>query len=279
MASPNIAKRARANTAGDTHLQHVEASTNQNSVNEAPINEAPVPSPKEMIKLKAEGLAELLHKAAKAHPDVNTMVTAAINSMMEERKKRIVDFDQYSKSIWSAINVRHSSKKGSKQYDLSFDVASEVSSTISHIANQCAEFSNPRTRLNGLETLRKIGKTICLSSNDTLGHEVQKQFQSDPSLENAMHDIVSEMSPAEREVVMNGPLWQKLDELEQLANDYCVFEGLHAVMDLIQGEGGNDAGEEEESEDDEDEDEEDYDEDEYDEEDEYGVTGDEHDIC
>lgn len=277
MASSKSAKRARANTAGDTHLQLVEASATHESANEAPTNETPVPSPKEMINLKAEGLAELLHKAAKAHPDVNTMVTAAINSMMEERKNHIIDFENYSKSIWSEINVRHSSKKGSKQYELSFDVASEVSSTISHIANQCAEFPNLQTRLNGLETLHNIGRTICLSSNDTLGHEVQKQFQSDPSLENAMHDIVSGMSAEEREVVLNGPLWQKLEELEQIANDYCVFEGLHAVMNLIQGEGGHDAGEAEQNEDEEDE--EDYDEDEYDEEDEYGVTGDEHDIC
>ncbi|KAJ6084583.1 hypothetical protein N7486_011383 [Penicillium sp. IBT 16267x] len=273
MASSKIGKRARANTAGDTHLQLIEASANQTSANEAPVLSA-----KEMISLKAEGLAELLHEAAKLHPDVNHMVITAINSMIEERKKRVIDFDHYSKSIWSEINVRYKSMKGSKQYDISFDVASEVSSTISHIANQCAEFPNPRTRRNGLETLRKIGKTICLSSNDTLGHEVQKQFQADECLENAMHDIVSEMSAEERQIVSHGPLWQKLEELEQLANDYCVFEGLHAVMGLIQGEGGEDEDEEEQTED-EGNDEDDFDEEEYDEKDEYGVTGDEHDIC
>ncbi|KAJ5935789.1 hypothetical protein N7466_005336 [Penicillium verhagenii] len=267
MATSKMSKRARANTAGDIHIQLNEGSASGTLANES---QPPVPSPQEMQGLKAEQLTELLHKAAALHPDVNLMITTAIEKSREERQKHVVNFDQYSGSIWRQINVDYSSMRGSKQYEMAFDVAGSVSSTISLIAAKCAQFANPQTRRNGLETLRKIGKTICLSSNDTLGHEVQKQFQSDPSLENAMHDIVAEMSTEEREAIQRDPLWQKLEELEALANDHCVFDGLRGVLETIQGVGDDD---------DSDEGSEEGENEEYDEADEYGVTGDEHDVC
>lgn len=255
MTSPQVGKRARANTAGDDHTQLAEIS---------------IPTQDQLKVLKPERVVELLQMAAMKHADVNAMVLQAIQSAQEEHKNRPIDFDYHSKSIWQKLNVTFRSMKGSKQYDISFDVAGEISSTISSIAEKCAEFPNPQNRRSGLETLRKIGKTICLSSNDTLGHEVQKQFQSDPCLENAMCDIVSEMSPQEKEDIYNAEmgsesLLAKLVELEKLAESYCVFEGLGEVLDLIKGEAGEHKGEDES-----DDDEERYDDSE---------DGDENDVC
>ncbi|KAJ5767507.1 hypothetical protein N7533_000090 [Penicillium manginii] len=245
MTSPQVAKRARANTAGDDLIQLTERS---------------IPTKEQLGTLKIDCLLELLRNASMKHPDVNATVTSAIQSAQEERRKHVIDFDHYSKSIWKTINVTYRSRKGSKQYEVAFDVAGDISSTISRIAEQCTEFPSPGNRRSGLETLRKIGKTICLSSNGTLGHEVQKEFQSDPCLENAMYDIVSEMSPEERDNIVNdlmGPesLFTKLNELKKLAEGYCIFEGLGNVLDLIQGVEGEDESEGEEEEDDEDEDE------------------------
>lgn len=106
-------------------------------------------------------------------------------------------------------------------------------------------FANPKTRFNGLSVLRKIGKTIALSSNDTLGNEVQKQFQYDSSLEDGMFKIVSSMKPEERQTIRQDEtseeaLWPKLHELQELGADYCIFGGLGKVLDLLDGGEGED---------------------------------------
>ncbi|KAJ5375926.1 hypothetical protein N7509_012812 [Penicillium cosmopolitanum] len=248
MTSPQVAKRARANTAGDDHTQLTEIS---------------IPTQEQLKILTTDRVVELLQMASMKHADVNAMVLNAIQSAQDERRNRVIDFDYHSKSIWKTINVTYRSMKGSRQYDIAFDVAGEISSTISSIAARCVEFPNPRNRRSGLETLRKIGKTICLSSNDTLGHEVQQQFQSDPCLENAMCDIVSEMSAQEKEDICNEAMGSesliaKLEELAKLAESCCVFEGIGEVLDLLRGEevegGSQDESEEEGYDEDEDED-------------------------
>jgi len=64
--------------------------------------------------------------------------------------------------------------RGGAQYDKSFEVAMDIVDIIETITKQCGPIASPQTRLNGLSVLRKIGKTIALSSNDVIGHEVQK---------------------------------------------------------------------------------------------------------
>lgn len=87
---------------------------------------------------------------------------------------------------------------GSRQHDMSFDVTNEAESDIKSIAKQCNANVSAGTRYNGLSVLRKIGKTICLSSNDTLGHKMQKQFGFNRVLEEGMLAIVGVMTPEER---------------------------------------------------------------------------------
>ncbi|KAJ5273813.1 hypothetical protein N7478_008938 [Penicillium angulare] len=274
MSAPTVTKRARANTAGDTLAQ--SSTDAETTPQQASGGVQPSPTEEELQLLKLPQLSELLKRAAEMHPDVNAMVTDAIKEEREKRQKVVINFDHYSSSIWKSINITYRSMSGSKQYDMAWDVAGSVTSTVGMIAQKCDAMASPQTRLNGLSALRKIGKTIILS-NDTLGSEVRKQFQSDPSLENAMHDIVSAMSVEERGAIMeddsgSGSLWDRLDELENLAHGYCVFEGLKQVLDLIEGKDGDYEGS------DNDDEELEGEEDEL-EEDEYGATGDERDIC
>ncbi|KAJ5632090.1 hypothetical protein N7490_008429 [Penicillium lividum] len=275
MASSNIAKRARANTAGDIHLQ-----TNETS-DETPANEILVPLPEEIRNLDIYEISHLLHEAAKRHPDVSALVEASIQ---QERLNRVIDFAPSIQSVWAKLNIQNRSMSATTQRSIAFDVAGAVSSTISHISEQCAEYPTDRNRFNGLAALRKIGKIIGLSSNTVLGLEVLKQFESDPCLENAMHDIVYEMSTQEREAVTKTPLWEKLGELEELEKDgRCIFRGIAEVLNTlmfvkkVESDGRGyynpyvdckDPADEENDEDEGDEDE-----------DEYGRTGDEHDIC
>lgn len=107
-----------------------------------------------------------------------------------------------------------------------------------------------------METLRKIGKTICLSSNDTLGHEVQKQFQQSECFTEAMEAIVDSMNDEERawmcEINDGRSIFaEKMEELRNLSADYCVFDSLYVVIDELYGEEeGEDGDEDEENEND-----------------------------
>jgi hypothetical protein len=144
--------------------------------------------------------------------------------------------------------------RGSKQYDHSFSVFSEVTSTIESIGSQAGlQHASFGTKRSGLETLRKIGKTICMSSRDTLCHEVKKQFQHDSSFVEAMDGIVAVLTIEEREKMCNLHDWrstflQKMEELQGLADGHCVFEELGQVVDKLcgKGEGDDDENEEEE---------------------------------
>ncbi|KAJ5621904.1 hypothetical protein N7528_005136 [Penicillium herquei] len=293
MSEAQPTKRARANTAGEDLKPNNVIEESQQQATEQPHQK---PTDQEMKLLNSTIIKELLTKAADMHPDVNTLVWDAIRRVQEQHRQRVINFDHYSSSVWKQINVTYRSMRGGKQYEMAWEVVGDVVATITTISGQCDEFSSPQTRKNGLSVLRKIGKTICLSSNDTLGHEVQKQFQSDPSLERGMYDIVSAMSVEERQSIVddvdtaNG-LWSKMKELQQLAEGYCVFEGLWKVMSLLSGDKNHEGFDDDIDDDDDDEDEDDDDTDDdmegefgedgnedYDEEDMHVQTGDEHDI-
>lgn len=182
-----------------------------------------------------------------------SMVDNAIRIIREKEQNRIINFDHYSSSVWQSINTEYRSMRDAEQYDVSFEVAQDVVDTIKSITKQCGQFTNPQTRFNGLSVLRKIGKTIALSSNDTLGHEVQRQFQWDASLVEGMLEILDSMTAEEileirEDEASPESLWPKLQELEELANDYCIHPGLGAVLNRLDPGGHRDEEERDEEE-------------------------------
>jgi hypothetical protein len=85
-----------------------------------------------------------------------------------------------------------------------------------------------------LETLRKIGKTILLSS-DTLGHEVRRRFQGHSQLEDAMLEIMENFRDGECQKMCGtndgrSTFLDRLVELNSLTGVYGVFEGLEEVV-------------------------------------------------
>ncbi|KOS42096.1 hypothetical protein ACN38_g7007 [Penicillium nordicum] len=242
MAGRESAKRARSNTIGDAHI----------NTRAPPAEEIS----QQIQHLSRQSVTDILTQAAQTHPDVMSMVDDAIRIIREKEQNRIISFDHYSSSVWKSINITYRSMRGAKQYDVSFEVAQEVVDAIKSITKQCGPFTNPQTRFNGLSVLRKIGKTIALSSNDTLGHEVRKQFQWGASLVEGMLEILDSMTAEEileirEDEASPESLWPKLQELEELANDYCIHPGLEAVLNRLGPDGHRDeeAYEDEENED------------------------------
>ncbi|KAF1940194.1 hypothetical protein EJ02DRAFT_238337 [Clathrospora elynae] len=174
-----------------------------------------------------------------------------INPASLQQQPRPIGFDHYSKDVWHAINDDYDHLSSSKQYEKAFDVFDEVTSIIKAVKCECV--SQPAsfgTKRSGLETLRKIAKTICLSSGDTFGHELQKQFQHDCTLEDAMSAIVSAMNDTEFRDMCDwndgrSTFMQKMHELKRLADGYRLFGELDEVFADLGGESEKDDEEEE----------------------------------
>ena len=152
---------------------------------------------------------------------------------------RVISFDYLSKSAWHALNTKYASSSGSEEYESSWDAKQEVTDAIEAIREQVKPESSFGTKKNALETLRKIGKSICLAP-DTLGHEVVKQFQSDDCLEDAMKEILQTMTAEERIDIAKstdakGQFMDKMDELVGLADGYCIFEALTEIVRMLEG--------------------------------------------
>lgn len=126
---------------------------------------------------------------------------------------------------------------------------------IKAIGQQVKAVSSFETKVNALETLRKIAKTILLS-NDILGHEVGKQFQSESVLVETSEAILEMMSPGDRVLAGNnvsepgkGTLLDKMKWVRATADSH-VIEGLKVsnMCNELEGEDKDDDSDEEDDE-------------------------------
>lgn len=192
-----------------------------------------------------------LKTTAAAHKDVVELVSSEHARIVAAERAKVIDFDHYSKSAWKVTNVTYSRLSGSKQYDASFDAASSVQDDIKAIGKAATPHASYGPKKSALETLRKIGKTIALSTG-TIGHEVQKQFQWDHYLERTMLQIAKSMTDEEQAKMLTDEFAEKLVELEGLAEDHCIFEKLKDVRLVLSGEQASSDGKTEDEDEDED---------------------------
>ncbi|KAF1960077.1 hypothetical protein CC80DRAFT_489303 [Byssothecium circinans] len=229
----NIRKRQRANTNGDSTapLPPILATEDLSAYIDA-------------LHASDNGalLKRMMLQLAISDTHTATYVSQNYVNLLAREQARVIDFDHYSKDVWHKLNSDYEHLSGSKAYDISWDVQSAIVARINKIGSKAGnEHTSFGTKRSGLETLRKIGKTICLSSNDTLGHEVQKQFGHETSLEDAMYTIVEAMSEEQRERMCEvhdgrSTFLEELVELKGLDGSHCVFEGLEGVISLLTGE-------------------------------------------
>lgn len=208
--------------------------------------------------MKAFLLAKALDES-QPHNDIETWVQSCYHKIVVAEQNRIINFDQYSKRVWHELNIAHKRERGSQQYESAFDAHTYTAGVIASITAQIKTHSPSKNMRSALETLRKIGKTICLSA-DTLGHEFQKHFQHGDDLECAKQSIVDYMSQEQRNAVLDaddddgkGNFEEKMIELIDLCDGRCIFEGLQEVLDDLNGdvdaEGVDSAGDEDDEED------------------------------
>lgn len=197
-------------------------------------------------------------------PWISHFVSYEYNADVIRERRKLIDFDHHSKSVWHVINTKYSRSSQETEYELANDEAShEIADAMYSIQCHAREWASFGTRRNALITLRKIGKSIILSEG-VCARQVRFQFQSefDGYFDYFMKAITQATSEPEREAmcnVDNGEFVEKMEELVTLAEQHNVFDRLHDVLTILTGI--NIDTEEDDDEDDE-EDEEDEDEDE-----------------
>lgn len=184
-------KRQRANTNGDAAI--------------------PFKSPDEYRRIIAtfdeSTLRDLLLTAATNSSQVAAQVVARRNEIVNTETTRAIDFDHFSKSVWHAM-AQGEGSSGSRQHDLGLEVSVTIEETIAKIKRQTPSHSSFDTKKSALLTLRKIAKTIVLSGNDRMGHEVINQLHQDGEpLDKAMQYIVDGMSEDEKDKMRSDGEW------------------------------------------------------------------------
>src|SRR6195952_2163978 len=224
MADERLLKRGRANTNGEVQ------------------NFMPYPQWQQTVQETLSALTEydvraIISAACQADVRIGQMVLDRHYQNLEVERTKVLDFDQYSKNAWYTLNIEYDGLSSSKQFHKAGEAFNSVVGCITIIGNNAKEWSTFGTKRSALETLRKIGKTICMSCHDALGHEVVKQFQYSTELEDTMLLVVKAMTPEERIVMCaindgRGPFIGKMVELEKLCKDHCIGETMPDVISL-----------------------------------------------
>lgn len=204
-------------------------------------------------EIDTKTLRLLAQRAARDHPDVRETLQGLHYEEVQRRRNRVVNFDHHSKTVWYVLNKKYDSLSGWKQYNISGDVHREVMASIDEIADNVYVESSFGTKSSAVETLRKIGKSICLAG-DTLGREVKQQFEWTGAYVPGILKCLEAMTAEERARLceVNTELVPKFEELIKYCNDNCIFnqEGeLEECLNLLQGIEHSDAEDDEDSED------------------------------
>ena len=112
-------------------------------------------------------------------------------------RSKDTEFCYESGQVWYILNKKYASSSGSREYNSSWSATEEIKGHIRDICKTARKADATfGTKQNALETLRKIGKSICLARS-TLGREVRKQMQRDDALDGAMRKILMGLSVAD----------------------------------------------------------------------------------
>ena len=186
--------------------------------------------PELVDSIDSKAIAKLLITAAKTYPEIASLIQREVDRIAEAERAKVLDFDYLSKSAWKTLNVTYDRLSGSQAFEFSGEAAHKVEECFETIRRRCPKTANFKTKESALETLRKIGKSICLS-NGVVGREIRMDYQQGGELVPLMLDIARSLTDQERERLEP---WcnEKLVELQEMADGHCIFEDLGEVVDL-----------------------------------------------
>ena len=131
--------------------------------------------PELVNSIDPRSIASLLITAAETYPDIVSLVQREVGRIAAAERAKVLNFEYLSKSAWKTLNVTYDHLKSSHAYEMAGEVAESIGECFETIRTPCLKTASFKTKESALETLRKIGKSICLS-NGVVGHEIRKDY-------------------------------------------------------------------------------------------------------
>lgn len=190
--------------------------------------------------------APLLH-AATTHQD-NAAAFEEQHNGIKQSTDKITDLDDPAQLVWHFLHETHDRKDEATTYEMVGPIFREICGAINRIAMEAsAAHVSFGTKQSGLQTLHKIGMTICPTpgTDSLLKREVSKPvFENTGMLEDAFKSIIATMSAEEKGRVCQAQVagttfLKKMDELYHLGSleMYCVFDDMGHVLYQLTGDG------------------------------------------
>lgn len=215
---------------------------------DTPMNEGPSPSAihsdasldTALDSFSAAELRQLLRLAVQKYPSLTSDITSEYTQKASVGASKTVNFVHYSNSVWHTLNSRPHLDliKGRPYAD---KAVQRIANDMSSVATQVRKESSLITKKNALETLRKIGRSVCLATG-VVGERVKDVLGSDKMFVDAMVKVADSFTEDDRRTLWAGgsgtEIVKRLEQLDELRRCYRVFDGLDIVLRLLKREDG-----------------------------------------
>lgn len=190
----------------------------------------------------AAELRQLLCLAVHKHPSLASDITSEYAQKASLGASKTVSFVHYSNSVWHTLNSKqHLDQVEGRRY--ADKAVQKVANDILSVASQVRRESSLVTKRNALETLRKIGRSICLAMG-VVGERVKDVLGSDKTFVDAMIKVADSFTEDDQRTLWAGgsgtEIVNRLEQLDELRRCYRVFDGLGVVLELLKREDGLD---------------------------------------
>lgn len=114
-----------------------------------------------------------------------------------------------------------------------------VANDIAAVATQTSRESSLITKKNALETLRKIGRSICLATG-AVGDRVKEMLGPDRTFVDAIVKVAASFTEDDRRTLWAGgsgtEIVKRLEQLDELRSCYRIFNGFDMALRLLKRE-------------------------------------------
>jgi hypothetical protein len=186
----------------------------------------------------ATELRQLLRLAVQKHPSLASDMTSESAQQTPHKASKSVNFVHYSNSVWHTLNAKQHSDPN-KEHHQANKAVQKVANDIHTITSQVQRQSSLTTKKNALETLRKIGRSVCLATG-TVGETVKEVLGADTIFVDAIVRVAECFTEDDRRALWAGgsgmEIVKRLNQLDELRRCYCVFEGFEVVLEVLKRE-------------------------------------------
>ncbi|OGM49805.1 hypothetical protein ABOM_001511 [Aspergillus bombycis] len=180
-------------------------------------------------------LMEVLQTAGDNYIEVHKLVEAKVAERMDDKARMyrcemsdVICFRGCLEAARTAMAEAESRVQLLRTWNSLPDSGNDdFTNMVQLIADHCGAFAHPRTRANGLTVLCELCYVLMDVARDDFYEQDRSKYGWDVSIENAMLEVVTAMTPAEKQAVVDDvDLWSALLYVYEESDDrlFCAFK-------------------------------------------------------